>query len=403
MKNNNRSLTRRRRLAPFVLAAALAVAGCGKGERDAAPEAAQRATVVTVRPTEMPLSVELPGRLEAYRQAEVRARVAGIVTARTYEEGQEVKQGAVLFRIDPAPLKAARDAAQGTLAKAQAASLAATDKRRRYDDLVRDRAVSERDHTEAVAAAAQAKADVASAKAELARAQLQLDYATVTAPIAGRARRALVTEGALVGQNEATPLTTVEQLDPIYVNFSQPAADVDALRRAVTSGRATGIAQQDIAVTLLRPDGTAYPLKGKLLFRDLAVDPTTDTVAMRALFPNPDRELLPGAYVKIALDNAVDRQAILVPRDALLRTADRASVRVVGADGKVKDVEVAADQMSGRDWRITRGLKGGERVIVDNAAQFSPDTAVQPVERAGPAKAGQPAAASAPGATARQT
>ncbi|KWE63120.1 multidrug transporter [Burkholderia ubonensis] len=403
MKNNNRSLTRRRRLAPFVLAAALAVAGCGKGERDAAPEAAQRATVVTVRPTEMPLSVELPGRLEAYRQAEVRARVAGIVTARTYEEGQEVKQGAVLFRIDPAPLKAARDAAQGTLAKAQAASLAATDKRRRYDDLVRDRAVSERDHTEAVAADAQAKAEVASAKAELARAQLQLDYATVTAPIAGRARRALVTEGALVGQNEATPLTTVEQLDPIYVNFSQPAADVDALRRAVTSGRATGIAQQDIAVTLLRPDGTAYPLKGKLLFRDLAVDPTTDTVAMRALFPNPDRELLPGAYVKIALDNAVDRQAILVPRDALLRTADRASVRVVGADGKVKDVEVAADQMSGRAWRITRGLKGGERVIVDNAAQFSPDTAVQPVERAGQAKAGQPAAASAPGATARQT
>ncbi|KWI44038.1 multidrug transporter [Burkholderia ubonensis] len=403
MKNNNRSLTRRRRLAPFALAAALAVAGCGKGERDAAPEAAQRATVVTVRPTEMPLSVELPGRLEAYRQAEVRARVAGIVTARTYEEGQEVKQGAVLFRIDPAPLKAARDAAQGTLAKAQAASLAATDKRRRYDDLVRDRAVSERDHTEAVAADAQAKAEVASAKAELARAQLQLDYATVTAPIAGRARRALVTEGALVGQNEATPLTTVEQLDPIYVNFSQPAADVDALRRAVTSGRATGIAQQDIAVTLLRPDGTAYPLKGKLLFRDLAVDPTTDTVAMRALFPNPDRELLPGAYVKIALDNAVDRQAILVPRDALLRTADRASVRVVGADGKVKDVEVAADQMSGRDWRITRGLKGGERVIVDNAAQFSPDTTVQPVERAGPAKAGQPAAASAPGATARQT
>ncbi|PRF96789.1 efflux transporter periplasmic adaptor subunit [Burkholderia ambifaria] len=391
--NNKRSLARRLRLAPVALAAMLAVAGCGKGDKDKAPEAIQNATVVTVRPTAVPMTVELPGRLDAYRQAQVRARVAGIVTARTYEEGQEVKQGAVLFRIDPAPLKAARDAAQGVLAKAQAAALAASDKRRRYDDLVRDHAVSERDHTEAVADDTRAKADVASAKAELARAQLQLDYATVTAPISGRARRALVTEGALVGQDQATPLTTVEQLDPIYVNFSQPATDVDALRRAVKSGHATGIAQHDVTVTLRRADGTAYPLKGKLLFSDLAVDPTTDTVAMRALFPNPERELLPGAYVRIALDAAVDQRAILVPRDALLRTAERTSVRVVGTNGKVKDVEVVADQMSGRDWRITRGLSGGERVIVDNAAQFAPDTAVKPVEQASPTKAAQPAAA----------
>ena len=391
--NNKRSLARRLRLAPVALAAMLAVAGCGKGDKDKAPEAIQNATVVTVRPTAVPMTVELPGRLDAYRQAQVRARVAGIVTARTYEEGQEVKQGAVLFRIDPAPLKAARDAAQGALAKAQAAALAASDKRRRYDDLVRDRAVSERDHTEALADDTRAKADVASAKAELARAQLQLDYATVTAPISGRARRAFVTEGALVGQDQATPLTTVEQLDPIYVNFSQPAADVDALRRAVKSGHATGIAQHDVTVTLRRADGTAYPLKGKLLFSDLAVDPTTDTVAMRALFPNPERELLPGAYVRIALDAAVDQRAILVPRDALLRTAERTSVRVVGTNGKVKDVEVVADQMSGRDWRITRGLSGGERVIVDNAAQFAPDTAVKPVEQASPTKAASAAAA----------
>ncbi|AIO42102.1 MexX/AxyX family multidrug efflux RND transporter periplasmic adaptor subunit [Burkholderia sp. AU19243] len=390
--NNKRTLWRLQ-LAPFALATLLAVAGCGKGEPDKAPDTLQKATVVTVRPTAVPMTIELPGRLDAYRQAEVRARVAGIVTARTYEEGQEVKQGAVLFRIDPAPLTAARDAAQGALAKAQAAALAASDKRRRYDDLVRDRAVSERDHTEAIADDTRAKADVASAKAELARAQLQLDYATVTAPISGRARRALVTEGALVGQDQATPLTTVEQLDPIYVNFSQPAADVDALRRAVKSGRATGIAQHDVTVTLLRADGSAYPLKGKLLFRDLAVDPTTDTVAMRALFPNPERELLPGAYVRIALDAAVDQRAILVPRDALVRTADRTSVRVVGANGKVKDVEVVADQMNGRDWRITRGLAGGERVIVDNAAQFAPDTPVKPIERPAPAQAAsQPAA-----------
>ncbi|AIV89518.1 MexX/AxyX family multidrug efflux RND transporter periplasmic adaptor subunit [Burkholderia pseudomallei] len=389
---------RTRRLSAALAVAAFVAAGCGKHESEHDAAAPREASVVTVKKTSVPLSVELPGRLDAYRQAEVRARVAGIVTARTYEEGQEVKRGAVLFRIDPAPFKAARDAAAGALEKARAAHLAALDKRRRYDELVRDRAVSERDHTEALADERQAKAAVASARAELARAQLQLDYATVTAPIDGRARRALVTEGALVGQDQATPLTTVEQLDPIYVNFSQPAADVESLRRAVKSGRAAGIAQQDVEVTLVRPDGSTYARKGKLLFADLAVDPSTDTVAMRALFPNPERELLPGAYVRIALDRAVARDAILVPRDALLRTADSATVKVVGQNGKIRDVTVEAAQMKGRDWIVTRGLAGGERVVVVDAAQFEAGTTVKALERGGAAQpASGAAAASAPG------
>lgn len=389
---------RTRRLSAALAVAAFVAAGCGKHESEHDAAAPREASVVTVKKTSVPLSVELPGRLDAYRQAEVRARVAGIVTARTYEEGQEVKRGAVLFRIDPAPFKAARDAAAGALEKAQAAHLAALDKRRRYDELVRDRAVSERDHTEALADERQAKAAVASGRAELARAQLQLDYATVTAPIDGRARRALVTEGALVGQDQATPLTTVEQLDPIYVNFSQPAADVESLRRAVKSGRAAGIAQQDVEVTLVRPDGSTYARKGKLLFADLAVDPSTDTVAMRALFPNPERELLPGAYVRIALDRAVARDAILVPRDALLRTADSATVKVVGQNGKIRDVTVEAAQMKGRDWIVTRGLAGGERVVVVDAAQFEAGTTVKALERGAAAQpASGAAAASAPG------
>ncbi|KGS91265.1 MexX/AxyX family multidrug efflux RND transporter periplasmic adaptor subunit [Burkholderia pseudomallei] len=389
---------RTRRLSAALAVAAFVAAGCGKHESEHDAAAPREASVVTVKKTSVPLSVELPGRLDAYRQAEVRARVAGIVTARTYEEGQEVKRGAVLFRIDPAPFKAARDAAAGALEKAQAAHLAALDKRRRYDELVRDRAVSERDHTEALADERQAKAAVASARAELARAQLQLDYATVTAPIDGRARRALVTEGALVGQDQATPLTTVEQLDPIYVNFSQPAADVESLRRAVKSGRAAGIAQQDVEVTLVRPDGSTYARKGKLLFADLAVDPSTDTVAMRALFPNPERELLPGAYVRIALDRAVARDAILVPRDALLRTADSATVKVVGQNGKIRDVTVEAAQMKGRDWIVTRGLAGGERVVVVDAAQFEAGTTVKALERGAAAQpASGAAAASTPG------
>lgn len=389
---------RTRRLSAALAVAAFVAAGCGKHESEHDAAAPREASVVTVKKTSVPLSVELPGRLDAYRQAEVRARVAGIVTARTYEEGQEVKRGAVLFRIDPAPFKAARDAAAGALEKARAAHLAALDKRRRYDELVRDRAVSERDHTEALADERQAKAAVASARAELARAQLQLDYATVTAPIDGRARRALVTEGALVGQDQATPLTTVEQLDPIYVNFSQPAADVESLRRAVKSGRAAGIAQQDVEVTLVRPDGSTYARKGKLLFADLAVDPSTDTVAMRALFPNPERELLPGAYVRIALDRAVARDAILVPRDALLRTADSATVKVVGQNGKIRDVTVEAAQMKGRDWIVTRGLAGGERVVVVDAAQFEAGTTVKALERGAAAQpASGAASASAPG------
>ncbi|SIO71014.1 membrane fusion protein, multidrug efflux system [Burkholderia sp. GAS332] len=368
----------------LALAVVTLLAGCGKGHSEASEAAAQpqEVAVVTVRPSAAPLTVELPGRLEAYRQAEVRARVAGIVTARLYEEGQEVHKNAPLFRIDPAPLKAARDVAAGSLARAEANALGATDKRKRYDDLVTDHAVSERDHTEALTEERQAKAEVASARAELERARLQLSYATVTAPIDGRARRALVTEGALVGQDSATPLTTVEQIDPIYVNFSQPAADVAALRRAIDTGRVKGVAQKDVKVRLTLPDGSEYIQTGTLLFTDLAVDPGTDTVAMRALFPNPRRELLPGAYVRITLDRAIDTAVIAVPRDAVSRTADEASVKVVDAAGKVAVVPVQVNELKGRNWLVTSGLKGGERVVVENAATLEPGAVVKPRERA---------------------
>jgi membrane fusion protein, multidrug efflux system len=397
------------RAIPITLAVATLLtllAGCGKQnpQADAAAAAPQDVAVMTVHPSSVPLGVELPGRLEAYRQAEVRARVAGIVTARLYEEGQEVRKNAPLFRIDPAPLKAALDVAAGALARTEANALGATDKRRRYDDLVTDRAVSERDHTEALIEERQAKAEVASARAELERARLQLSYATVTAPIDGRARRALVTEGALVGQDSATPLTTVEQIDPIYVNFSQPAADVAALRRAIDTGRVQGVAQKDIKVYLTLPDGSEYAQTGKLLFTDLAVDPGTDSVAMRALFPNAQRELLPGAYVRIRLDRAIDTAAIAVPRDAVTRTADDATVKVVDAAGKVAVVPVQVNELKGRNWLVTRGLKGGERVIVENAATLAPGTAVTPRERSEqsePSKrsADQPGATKAPAST----
>lgn len=379
-------------LLPPMLFAALLLAGCTDKAPTEAAVQPRDAVVTTVRAQSLPLAVELPGRLEAYRRAEVRARVSGIVTARTYDEGQEVRQGAVLFRIDPAPLRAARDAAAGALAQAQATLLAAADKRTRYETLVETDAVSRREHLQAVAEEQQARAAVQSARAELARAELQLGYTTVTAPIQGRARRALVTEGALVGQDQATPLTSVEQIDPIYVNFSQPAADVEALGRAVQTGRASRLAREDVEVTLLRADGTPYPHKGKLLFADLAVDPATDTVAMRAVFPNPGHDLLPGAYVRIGLRHAVERSAILVPRDTVLRTADRAIVKVVGDDGKIRDVAVETRDMRGRDWQVTHGLQGGERVVTHNPAQFEEGAAVKAVEPA----AASAAAPSAP-------
>ncbi len=367
------------------------VSACSKQEPPAAANVPAEVGVIVARPAPIGITSELPGRLEAYRQAEVRARVAGIVTRRLYEEGQDVRAGTVLFQIDPAPLKAALDISRGALARAEASHAAAADKLKRYADLIKDRAISEREYTEAQTDARQALAQIASAKAELEQARLRLGYATVTAPIDGRARRALVTEGALVGEDSPTPLTRVEQIDPIYVNFSQPAGEVAAMQRAIREGQVKGVADKDIAVRLVLADGSEYPLAGELLFSDLAVDPGTDTIAMRALFRNPHRELLPGGYVQVRLQRAVNPQAITVPRDALIRTAQSAVVKVVNArrTAQCKPVEVRADTLQGRDWIISRGLKGGERVIVENAAQHAAGSSVQAVVR-------QPASADAP-------
>ncbi|HFX1346654.1 TPA: multidrug efflux RND transporter periplasmic adaptor subunit MexX [Pseudomonas aeruginosa] len=379
---------------------ALFLLGCEEAaDTGKTAEAPAEVGVIVARPAPIGITSELPGRLEAYRQAEVRARVAGIVTRRLYEEGQDVRAGTVLFQIDPAPLKAALDISRGALARAEASHAAAADKLKRYADLIKDRAISEREYTEAQTDARQALAQIASAKAELEQARLRLGYATVTAPIDGRARRALVTdgrarralvtEGALVGEDSPTPLTRVEQIDPIYVNFSQPAGEVAAMQRAIREGQVKGVADKDIAVRLVLADGSEYPLAGELLFSDLAVDPGTDTIAMRALFRNPHRELLPGGYVQVRLQRAVNPQAITVPRDALIRTAQSAVVKVVNPQGVVEDVEVRADTLQGRDWIISRGLKGGERVIVENAAQHAAGSSVQAVVR-------QPASADAP-------
>ncbi len=355
-----------------LITSVLLLAACSdRGEKDTA-DATPEAVVRTVERRAEPLTTQQPGRLEAFRSADVRARASGVVIERRYQEGQKVAKGDVLFRIDPQPLSAALDAARGALAKAQAEYDSARDKIERYRGLLEERAISAREDAESRAAEARARAEVLAARAEVRKAELNLGYTSVVSPIAGRVRRAEVTEGALVGLDSATLLTRVEQIDPIYVNFSQPAAEVYAMTRDLRAGKlqhGSESAAPQVHVTL--PDGRAYTLPGKLLFTDLAVDPGTDTIAMRALLPNPDGVLLPGAFVKVSMQGAVNPNVVRVPRESLTRTADGAVVRVVDAQGKVHDTKVHAEAIDGHDWLVTDGLKGGEKVIVQNVAQFA--------------------------------
>ena len=364
----------------MVLFSIYGLSGCDDRQSDtAANEVPPQVDVIITRVISSPVSIELPGRLEAFRQAEVRARVAGIVTERLYKEGQDVRKGTPLFLINPELLKVARDEASGALAKAEANYHDVADKLKRYKDLVSDHSISERDYHSAVAEEKQAKAELLSARARLEKARLDLGYATVVSPIDGRARRALVTEGALVGQDAPTPLTTIEQIDPIYVNFSQPATEVMAMQRAIKSGKIRGIEQKDIQVHLIFSDGSEYGHTGKLFFSDLAVDTSTDTVAMRALFDNPEYELLPGAYVQVRLEQAIINHAVPVPRDALVRAAGVSSVMIVDTEDTVQRVEVEANTLEGNHWVVTSGLQGGEKVIISNSAMMISGARVRPV------------------------
>lgn len=358
-----------------------ALTGCQKAPATnaAAPQDIPEVKVMEAKPTEVVLTAENPGRLEAYRQAEIRARVSGIVLTRAYEEGQEVKEGTLLFQIDPAPLKATFDAAAARHEEAVAHHASAYDKLERYQSLATSNAISDRDLREASAEEKRASATIASTRAEMETARLRLEYASVTSPINGRARKAAVTEGALVGEGTATLLTTVEQLDPIYVNFSQPSAEVLALRKSVSEGALKGMEDSQVKVEITLSDGSTYKHAGKLLFSDLAVEPGTDGIAMRALFPNPDRELLPGMFVHVKVDRAIDQRAFLVPKVALVRAADRAQLVTVNDDGSVAHVDVEANSMQNGQWRVTSGLKGGEKIILENPGFMMPGIKVKPV------------------------
>lgn len=382
-----------------VVLSALALSACGDKKPQAGAKPPPEVGVVTVTPTTVSVINELPGRLEGVRTAEVRARVAGIVLSRNYSEGGEVKAGQLLFKIDPAPYQAQLESAKASLARAEANAAAARQKAERYKPLVAVNAVSRQEYDDAVAAAGQATADIASAKAAVSTAQINLGYTAVTAPISGRVGRALVTEGALVGSGEATKLTTVEQVDPIWVTFTQPASEVMKLRRSIESGKVKGV--DGARVHLFIEDGREYEQTGKLLFSDMTVDPTTGAITLRAQFSNLKRELLSGTFVRVRVEQGVDENALTVPQRALIRTGQGASVLVVGGDGNVASVPVKAPQAIGENWIVTEGLKGGEKVIVEGLQKVkvgAPARAVPFVSQTAAASgpAAQPAAGAAP-------
>jgi len=368
---------RLRRLAPLVLLSVL-LAGCDDAAEQQEQASTPQVRVETVQVQPLAISTELSGRILAPRTAEVRARVAGVVLKRVYREGSDVKQGQVLFLIDPAPFKADHDSARATLAKAEATRYQAHLQAQRYSQLVDDKAVSRQEYDNARAALLQADAEVAEAKAALERARLNLGYATVTAPISGRIGRALVTEGALVGQNESTPLATIQQLDPIHADVTQSTRELNALRRALRAGELSQVGEGQAKATLIQDDGSAYPLAGKLLFSDISVDPSTNQITLRSEFPNPDLDLLPGSYVRVRLEQAVQPKGISVPQRAILRdSAGVPKVLVVDAQARISERQIVLGSAQGDRWIVSEGLAAGERVVVEGLQHVKAGDQVQ--------------------------
>jgi membrane fusion protein (multidrug efflux system) len=335
--------------------------------------------VVTATPRTVGLGTELPGRTEASRVAQVRARAAGILQRRLFREGSDVKAGQLLFTIDAAPYKATLASAQASLARAEANLTQASAQAERYKPLLAANAISKQDYVNAVAAQKQAEADVAAGRAALQTARINLGYASVESPIAGRIGRALVTEGALVGQGEATPLAVVQQIDPMYVNFTQSATEVLRLRRAFEAGKLERAGPKAAPVHIVLDDGSEYAQAGRLLFSDLTVDATSGQITLRAEVPNPDGLLLPGMYVRVRIEQAQANRAIVLPQQAVTRSSSGDSVMVVGADGKVAPRNVKIGSSLGDDWVVLDGLKAGELVMVDGFQKLRGDAPVKPV------------------------
>ena len=390
-----------RRNVPFMplglaLAGAFLLAACGGKEPPSGPgpggPGTPAVTVLTVRAEPVPLATELPGRTTPYLIAELRPQVTGIVKTRLFKEGSEVKAGQVLYQIDPATYQAAYASARANLARAEANVAAARLKAERYAELVKIEAVSKQANDEADAAQKQAQADVASAQAALDKAKIDLGFTRVTSPIGGRISRSAVTPGALVTANQAEALATVQQLDPIYVDLTQSSAALLRMKRDLASGKLRRAGGNAVPAQLVLEDGSLYGVDGTLAFSEVTVDEGTGSVTLRAVFPNPRGELLPGMYVRARLTQGVQDDAILVPHAAVSRDPrGNATVMLVNAENKAEPRTVRAEQSIGDKWVVTEGLAAGDRVIVEGLQKAKPGSPVQ-AQEAGAAPAAAPAA-----------
>ena len=361
------------------LSAVLLVMSCSKPAPPAAPPPPE-VGIITVTTQPVTSVIELPGRLQAVRTSEVRARVDGIVERRLYTEGTDVTAGQPLFAIDPRQLRAQLSASEATLERAKATAANAQQDVNRYKGLVAQQALSQQEYDAAVARLRTAEADVAQTTAQIANARLNLSYTTVTAPIAGRAGRAAVTEGALVSGGAATLLTTIEQLDPIYANFAQSSSDVLAFRNKIKSGDIKAPTMSRVPVHLVLEDGSIYGMPGHLNFVDMSIDSSTGTAALRAEFPNPGRTLLPGQFVRARVEAGVQANGLLVPQRAVTISPQGATLRVVGAKDMVESRPVVVGSLQGGSWVIQSGLAAGERVIVDGLQKAAPGKPVKTVK-----------------------
>lgn len=362
---------------------AAALVGCSKPEAEQKGPAKSdpKVGVVTLQSQSQQLDASLPGRTRAFMTAEVRPQVSGIIQQRLFTEGALVKQGQQLYQIDAASLKAAEASAAAAVAKAEASqrTLAAT--ARRNAELVKIDAISKQAFDESQAAAAQSASDVAVAKANLETARINLKYSRIEAPIGGRIALSAVTPGALVTANQATALTTIVQLDPMYVDFTQSSSDLMQLKRDLESGRYQKVEGNKIAVRIQLDDGSDYPQQGKLAFAGVIVNDTTGTLTLRAEVPNPDGMLMPGMYVKALLPTALAPDALLVPQQSVTRDlTGRANVMVVKDGDVVEKRDVELDRTVGAFWLLKTGLKAGERVMVDGFQRIKPGDKVQTVE-----------------------
>lgn len=353
------------------------LAGCKEPTANAAPSAHEPdVSIVVAQARARAVVRELPGRIASMRVAEVRPRVSGIIVERLFHQGSEVKAGDPLYRIDPRPFDVDVQSSEAALARAKAVFDQAASHAHRVGTLYKEKAAPEAKNEEAIATLRQAEADVAARKADVARARLNLDYATIRAPIAGIVGAALVSEGALVVQNDSTSLATIQQLDPVYADFTQSITEMHQLRRSFDAGEL--VALDAVKVRLELDGGEPYPLQGKLLFSEAKVDAHTGKVTMRAEFPNPKRELLPGMYVRVQIEQGIDSDAIAVPQQAIQRNSGGGSeVFVVKEDGKATIQPVKTGSLQDGMWFVVDGLKSGDKVVVEGFQKFAPGDKVR--------------------------